>query len=86
MPFREIYPWLARALSPGCYLHVLEPCNVSFWEKRKKKGGFSRLVDWYESEGRRRKKTNAHMDLSDRLLLALSIHGLQSNLKVRCSN
>lgn len=33
-----------------------------------------------------RKKTNAHMDLSGRLLLALSIHALQSNLKVRCSN
>lgn len=37
MPFREIYPWLARALSPGCYLHVLEPCNVSFWGKKRKK-------------------------------------------------
>lgn len=37
MPFREIYPWLARALSPGCCLHVLEPCNVSFWGKKKEK-------------------------------------------------
>lgn len=61
MPFREIYPWLARALSPGCYLHVLEPCNVSFWGKKRKRknGGFSRLVDWYESEREEeRKKEN----------------------------
>lgn len=36
MPFRAIYPWLARALSPGCCLHVLEPCNVSFWGDKKK--------------------------------------------------
>lgn len=37
MPFREIYPWLASALSPGCYLNVLEPCNVSFWGEKKEK-------------------------------------------------
>lgn len=37
MPFREIYPWLASALSPGCCLHVLEPRNFSFWGEKKKK-------------------------------------------------
>lgn len=37
MPFREIYPWLASALSPGCCLHVLEPRNFSFWGEKKEK-------------------------------------------------
>lgn len=73
---------------------VLLPCNVSFWGKKKEKETedfLVLLIGMRERERERgkkkeRKKTNAHMDLSDRLLLALSIRGLQSNLKVRCSN
>lgn len=70
---------------------VLLPCNVSFCGKKKKKKteDFLVLLIGMRERGKKkkeRKKTNARMDLSGRLLLALSIHGLQSNLKVRCSN
>lgn len=64
MPFREIYPWLARALSPGCWFSCYYLAMSASGGKRKKKkkenGGFSRLVDWYaresESEREERKK------------------------------
>lgn len=60
MPFREIYPWLARALSPGCYLHVLEPCNVSFWgeKKKKKTEDFLGLLIGMREREEERKKEN----------------------------
>lgn len=57
MPFREIYPWLARALSPGCWFSgYYLAMSASGEKKEKKNGGFSRLVDWYESEREERKK------------------------------
>lgn len=57
-------------------------------KKKRKTEDFLVLLIGMRVRGKKkeRKKTNARMDLSDRLLLALSIHGLQSNLKVRCSN
>lgn len=56
-------------------------------KKKKETEDFLVLLIGMRVRGKKeRKKTNAHMDLSDRLLLALSIHALQSNLKVRCSN
>lgn len=68
-------------------------CRLLGEKKKKKKNTedfLGVLIGMSESEREERKKekkkTNARMDLSDRLLLALSIHGLQSNLKVRCSN
>lgn len=39
MPFREIYPWLARALSPGCWFccHYLAMSASGGKRKKEKK-------------------------------------------------
>lgn len=62
MPFREIYPWLASALSPGCYLHVLEPCNVSFCGKKKKKKteDFLGLLIGMRERGEKKERKQTH--------------------------
>lgn len=62
MPFREIYPWLARALSPGCWFccHYLAMSASGKKREKKTEDFLVLLIGMREGRRKKEKKKQTH--------------------------